>query len=226
MRKLIPLALLALAFGMLFVPRVSAQAGMAQLRVVHASPDAPAVNVSVDGSTVLQDFGYGQASDYLTVPAGSHMVAIAASADPSTVVFDGPVMLADGVSYTIVAAGLLSGQPSFAPLVLTDVRSAPADGMARVEFVHVSPGTPAVDVAVAGGPVIFNDVSYGQDFSATVPAGTVDLEARLAGTSTVALPVPGATLEAGKVYTILAIGQVDGHQPLAELTLAAGPSAS
>jgi LPXTG-motif cell wall-anchored protein len=53
-----------------------------------------------------------------------------------------------------------------------------------------------------------------------VDAGTYDLEARLAGTDTVALSVPGVALEEGTVYTVWAMGLAGGGEP----ALAAVPS--
>jgi len=68
-----------------------------------------------------------------------------------------------------------------------------------------------VDVAVTGGPVLFGNQEF-RDYTAFTPvdAGTYDLEVRLAGTSTVALPLPGITLTAGKIYTVFARGFVAG----------------
>jgi hypothetical protein len=47
-----------------------------------------------------------------------------------------------------------------------------------------------------------------------VDAGTYDLEACVAGTDTVALSVPGVMLEEGTVYTIFAMGLVEGEPAL------------
>jgi hypothetical protein len=47
-----------------------------------------------------------------------------------------------------------------------------------------------------------------------VDAGTYDLEARLAGTETVALSVPGVQLDEGTVYTIFAMGLAGGEPAL------------
>src|SRR6056297_965784 len=71
------------------------------LRVVHASPDAPAVNVSGDNETVLSDVPFGAVSDYLSLQAGTYNVTIAAAEDPDTVVFEGEVTL-DPASVTTV----------------------------------------------------------------------------------------------------------------------------
>jgi LPXTG-motif cell wall-anchored protein len=47
-----------------------------------------------------------------------------------------------------------------------------------------------------------------------VDAGTYDLEARLAGSDTVALSVPGVALDEGNVYTIFAMGLAGGEPAL------------
>ena len=106
------------------------------------------------------------------------------------------------------------------PLVLVDNNAMPAAGKAHVRFVHASPDAPAVDIAVKSGPVLFPNVAFkGVGDYLPVDAGTYDLEVRLAGTETVALPVNGLTLEAGTVYTVFAMGLAGG-----EPTLVAVPS--
>ena len=96
-------------------------------------------------------------------------------------------------------------------LVLTDDLTAPASGKAHVRFVHLSPNAPAVDIAVTGGAVVFPNNSFkGSTAFAPLDAGTYDLEVRVAGTNTVALPLPGIVLEAGKIYTVFAKGFLGG----------------
>jgi len=66
--------------------------GMAEIRVIHGSPDAPAVDIYVEGSTtpLVEDLAYGDASSYASVDAGTYNVQIrAAGADPASApVFD------------------------------------------------------------------------------------------------------------------------------------------
>jgi len=100
---------------------------------------------------------------------------------------------------------------SIEPLVLEDDLTAPATGKAHVRFVHLSPDAPAVDVAVTAGPVVFSNVAFrGYQGFTPLNAGTYNLEVRVAGTATVALPLPGITLEAGKIYTVFARGFLSG----------------
>jgi len=103
------------------------------------------------------------------------------------------------------------------PAVVSDNLTAPATGKAHVRFFHFSPNAPAVDVAVADGPVVFSNRTF-NDQATTVSlanftpldAGTYDLEVRLAGTNTVVLPLPDITLAEGKIYTVFAKGFVGG----------------
>ena len=120
--------------------------------------------------------------------------------------------VADNTDYTVVAVGEIA---DIEPLVLVDNNSAPAAGKAHVRFVHASPDAPAVDIGVTGGPVLFSNVPFkGVGDYLPVGAGTYDLEVRIAGTETVALSVPGLTLNEGTVYTVFATGLAGGEPSL------------
>jgi LPXTG-motif cell wall-anchored protein len=129
------------------------------------------------------------------------------------IVIDANLDLATKTDYTVVAVGQLA---NIEPLVLIDNNSAPAAGKAHVRFVHASPDAPAVDIAVAnGGPVLFSNVPFkGVGDYLPVDAGSYDLEARIAGTDTIALSVPGVMLNEGTVYTIFAMGLAGGEPSL------------
>src|SRR5918997_4449897 len=57
----------------------AAAADEAFVRVVHASPDAPNVDVWVDGETVLTDVPFTAVSDYLSLSAGTYNVQVSAT---------------------------------------------------------------------------------------------------------------------------------------------------
>lgn len=176
--------------------------GTAQVRVVHLSPDAPAVDVAVNGTVAVSGAAYLDATDYLTVPAGDARITVTPAGATTPVVIDATVPLGVGASYTIAATGFLA---DIQPLVLVDDRS--TSGQAKVRFVHTSADAPAVDVAVTDGPILFGGVPFrGATEYAGVDAGTYDLEVRVAGTQTVALPLPGTTLNGGTNVSAFAIG--------------------
>ena len=178
------------------------EVGIAQVRVVHLSPDAPAVDVAVNGEVAVAGAAYLDATGYLPVPAGDVRITVTPAGQSSPVVIDATVPLGADASYTIAATGLLA---DIQPLVLLDNRS--PNGQAKVRFVHTSPDAPEVSVAVTDGPVIFGGVAFRAATQyAEVDGGTYDLEVRLAGTSTVALPLPGVDLAGGTNYTVFATG--------------------
>lgn len=179
----------------------------ANVLVVHASPDAPGVDLLVDNSIAGTNLTYPNNTGYLSVKAGTRNVKVNVTGT-STTVINADLPLTANTSYSVFAVDSVS---KISALVLTDDLSAPASGKAHVRFVHLSPNAPAVDVAVTSGPVLFPNTSFkGYSSFTPVNAGTYNLEVRLAGTSTVVLPLPGVTLTAGKIYTVFAKGFVGG----------------
>ena len=180
----------------------------ARVRVVHASPDAPPVDVLVDGRRALSGIEFGDVTSYATLRAGRYGVEVVPAGADAPVVIDltgtRAVNLFYNRDYTMVAVGKLD---AIEPLLLADDNRPLPPHKARVRFVHASPDAPAVDVAVTGGPTVFANVAFkGVSDFVDVPADTYDLEVRPAGTLTAALTVPGVVLLPGTTYTIFAMG--------------------
>lgn len=179
----------------------------ARVMAVHASPDAPAVDLLVDGVVVGSGLAFPNNTAYLAVNAGTRNVKVNVAGSATTVI-NADLPVSSGVNYSVFANGPVA---SIGALVIADDLTAPAAGKAHVRFVHLSPDAPAVDVAVTGGPVLFPNRAFQQYTSFTpVDAGTYDLEVRPAGSSSVVLPLPDITLQAGKIYTVFAKGFVSG----------------
>lgn len=177
------------------------------INVVHASPDAPAVDVYLDGELALSELAFGAFSGWVPVPAGDHQVQVTATGQPlDTAVIDADVTLDAGAAYHVAATGLLAEiTPQIYPVDLSELEA----DTARVRVIHASPDAPAVDVAVTGGDVLISNLEFpnASDFL-EVPAGTYDLEVRPSGTTDLALPLPGVEFETGMVYDVFAIGHV------------------
>ena len=149
--------------------------GEARIRVVHASPDAPEVDVLLDDTEVLSDVPYLVASGYLETSAGDHNLKVNAAGTTTTVI-DADATLVDGTDYTVIASGLVA---EIEPIVLEDDNSAPAAGNVRVRAIHGAPSAPAVDVYVtapeadldAATPVLTNVAFVAVAPYLEVPAG-------------------------------------------------------
>jgi hypothetical protein len=210
-KTLIVMSLVVAVMAMMVAPAFAA--GEAMVRVTHASPDAPAVDVCVNGSVAFANLAFGKTTDYAKLPAGSYDVQVYAAGSncQGTPVIDAKGLALEAKAYTVMAIGKLA---EIKPLILVDNLSAPAAGKVHVRFVHASPDAPAVDITTKDGAKVFSNVAFGKSVDFTpLPAGTYDLQARVAGTDTVALDLPGVTLPEGAILTVVAQGFASGAEP-------------
>lgn len=196
---------LAAATALLAVSALPALAAdTAQLRVLHASPDAPAVDIWInDEITELTNVPFGTISEYMDVPAGDYNFKVFATGTDTDPVIDADVTLAAGMAYTAAATGDLA---NIQPTVLEDGGNGAAD-KALVRVVHFSPDAPAVDVAPDGADPVVSGLEFptATDYLA-LDAGEYDLEVRIAGSGDVALQLDPVQLEGGMAYSVFAIG--------------------
>lgn len=196
----------------------------ALVRVVHASPDAPNVDVLVDGAAVLTNVPFKAASDYLSVPTGNRNLRIRA-AGTSTVVIDQNASVIAGGTYTILATGRVA---SIAPLVLQDNLANPAAGNIKLRLVHASPTAGNVDIYVTApdasiattAPTLANVAFRAASSYLEVPAGTYRVRITPTGTKTVAIDVNNVALAAGQIRTAVAVDAPGGGAPLGAILLA------
>ncbi len=116
----------------------------ARVRVVHASPDAPNVDVLLDNKAVLTNVAYKAASAYLTIGAGQHTAKVNVAGTQTTVITESGVFA--GKSDTTILA--VDKVANIVGLVLTDNNTAPTSGNVKVRVIHAAPSAPAVDVYV------------------------------------------------------------------------------
>jgi hypothetical protein len=210
---------------MALAPATFAQGGTAKVRVIHASPDAPAVDVYVNGEQALSNVPFFTASDYLDLPAGTYQVQVTPAGQPaSAAVIDASATIEAGKAYTIAATGAVV---NIAPTIIEDNLSAPAAGQAHVRVYHFSPDAPAVDVQLADGTALIEGLAFAEasDYL-PVPAGSYDLQVVPAGGSDVVIDLPGTTLETGRIYSVFATNTLASITPeLAVSTPAAAPAA-
>lgn len=214
--RLLVLTVAAVVIGSMVVASAGVAAAQeeedeTELRVIHAVPDAPAVDVYVDGELVFEDVEFGNESEYETVPTGTQNVTVTPANDSETEVFEAEV---DIENQTTVALGgeLAEDGENVSALALADDAD-PAENESAVRLAHLAPDAPTVDVTVEEtGDVLFNDVEFGNasDYE-TVPAGDYTLEVQNAtgdddGEVVATIDV---TVEDGEAYTAVATGYVD-----------------
>jgi hypothetical protein len=189
----------------------------ARVRVVHASPDAPGVDIVVNDSLrPFTDVEFGDISDYAEVTASVYNVKVTpAGLAPESAVIEADLSLYYNADYTVVAVDFLD---NITPIVLLDDNSNPPLRQSRLRFVHASPDAPPVDIKVLDGPYLYQNVAFTEvgDYLA-IPEGIYTLQVLVAGTDAVALEVPGLFFRRGRTYTAFAAGLVGGTPGLTVL---------
>jgi hypothetical protein len=180
----------------------------AMVQVIHASPDAPGVDILVDNSVAVTNLTFAQNTSYLPVNEGTRNIKVNVTGTNQTAI-EANLDLMQDKYYSIFATNVVA---NLTPLVLQDDLAMPAEGKAHVRFVHLSPNAPAVDITLADGTVVFGNVEFSGyvDFT-PLNIGTYDLQVRVHGTEVVVLELPGVQLENKKIYTVYAKGLVDGN---------------
>ena len=186
---------------------------LAAVRVGHFSADAPNVDVYANGGVILQDVPFRTLSDYLYVPADTYQIQVVpagASLEEGPVVIDAELEFAAGSNTLVAATNTLE---NITPVVIKSRPQPSAEG-AQIRVVHLSADAPKVDIAPDGAKkadAIFTGLKFGKARPyLDVPAGEYDLEIRAAGKRAAAFDIPAITLEDGKSYSAIAIGQLTG----------------
>ena len=143
-------ALVASAALLLAVAIPATAADTLRVRVLHASPDAPNVDIYLDDAKVdaLTNVPFKTISAYLSIPAGAHNVKVVPTGGAvADAVIDADVTFATGTSYTVAATNVVA---SIEAQVVVDAPTPSITG-AQLRVVHFSADTPAVDVRPDGG---------------------------------------------------------------------------
>jgi hypothetical protein len=182
--------------------------GNACVIVVHGSSDAGPVDVYVDGELILEGASFGVLGDFVPVAAGDRQIQIVPSGVAvNNAILESAVDLGEGIAYELAVLGVVDN----VRLQLLPVDTRPlADDASRVRVVHAAPDAPAIDLTLTGGESVIQDLESGEisDYI-DLPADTYELEARIAGTTDLALPLPGTVFAPATTYTVYVTGLVE-----------------
>lgn len=188
------------------------EAPFSYIRLLHAVPDAPAVDAYVNDRLVARNLAYRNFTSYIKLPIGSYDIKLFPAGRKTSPVISTKLVVPRQSIFTVAVIGTLK-DISIYPILEPQVAKMP--GNAFVRFIHLSPNTPNVDITLPTGQKLFSDVKY-KDITPYIPVkpSTLTIEARLAGTDNVILIVPNIRLLPNRFYSIYAIGLLNGKPPL------------
>ena len=173
------------------------------VRVFHAAPQAPNVDVYVNDQMVFSNLAFGDFTRYVYLDEGEYNVSVYLAGQKDRPVINQMVDVPSQQIFTIAATGNLD---NLGLLVVPDkVSKSPSPNYSSMRIIHLSPNAPAVDILV-DGDTLFEDISFGEgtDYVDLNP-GTYNVNAVLNTDKSVVLPLK-VTLNPDKIYTIYIIG--------------------
>lgn len=173
------------------------------VRVFHAAPQAPNVDVYVNDQMVFSNLAFGDFTRYVYLDEGEYNVSVYLAGQKDRPVINQMVDVPSQQIFTIAATGNLD---NLGLLVVPDkVSKSPSPNYSSMRIIHLSPNAPAVDILV-DGDTLFEDISFGEgtDYVDLNP-GTYNVNVVLNTDKSVVLPLK-MTLNPDKIYTIYIIG--------------------
>ena len=173
------------------------------VRVFHAAPQAPNVDVYVNDQMVFSNLAFGDFTRYVYLDEGEYNVSVYLAGQKDRPVINQMVDVPSQQIFTIAATGNLD---NLGLLVIPDkVSKSPSQNYSSVRVIHLSPNAPGVDLLV-DGDTLFEDISFGEgtDYVDLNP-GTYNVNVVLNTDKSVVLPLK-VTLNPDKIYTIYIIG--------------------
>jgi len=178
----------------------------ANLRVIHASPGAPEVDVLVDGQPLIEGLAYGTTSEYMAISPEEHRIQVVPTGQTAdAAVIDEELGAAPGAAYILAVYGRLNEiAGDIYEVDLSDIEP----GNARVRLLNLSPDAGEIDLLETGGDEWFGNVAAGEvtDYRDVVP-GTYSADLR-GEDDRVLQTVSDLTIEETRAYALVVIGQV------------------
>ncbi len=161
--------------------------GNAQLRILNAFSEAPALNVSVASTPVVSGLLFQGLTQYTSVSSGTPLITVGVSG-ASTTLINTMYNVSPGTNYTFIVYGPLTGVGA---ILGNDAFNDPGNGFFSLRVVNAAPGSGAVDVYLtapganlaSSAPSLIN-ISYGVTSAfSPIPIGT-GFEIRVTTTGT------------------------------------------
>jgi hypothetical protein len=175
---------------------------VAYVSIYHESPNAPELDVFVDGRPVNR-LEFTDYTGYLNFYTGDRNFKINPFNASNTLV-DTVYNFVDGGFYSLFIVNNVSKAET---LIVRDSASVPSEGKAKVRFIHLSPDAPALDVTEGEDTPLFSAQAF-KDPSEFVEI-TTEVESfavKATGTTDPLVSAKDLSLLPGRFYTIIVRG--------------------
>jgi len=184
----------------------------AYIRILHASVNAPAVDIYANNDLIAENLKYGEFTDYISVMTGRYNIKVYPANKTKNPLIDTSFNVISNTITTIAAIGEF---PDISLLPIEDPRIPIRPNRAYVRVAHLSPNAPNLNLSQEDGILLFKNIAYKEvsDYLSLRPI-TYNFKIKPIGSDKTLLYVPNARLTRDRFYTLYIIGLVGANPPL------------
>ncbi len=188
------------------------------IRILHAVPDAPAVDVYADNIKIASNLPFKNLTDYLRVRSGRYMIKIFPAGETQNPVLRRTVNIQARSILTIAATGKLE---NIDLLSISDYEHYQRRN-AFFRVIHLSPDAPAVSVRL-DGRTLYRNIRF-EEINRYIPVNpaTYTLNIFTVSNDQRVLKIPNIVLQDNLYYTAYILGLVEGNPSLQVITVIDG----
>ena len=185
------------------------------VRILHAVPNAPNVDVYVNGNLIANNLEKKKISEYSTLSPSEYEFQLFPSGTYDKPLLSQNVQLIANANYTVSIVTLANNLYLFR---LKDDNVPFTKSQALLRFINLSSNSPLLSLALPNGIALFNEAEYLETTGYyQLSSGIYNFEVLLGSSEISTKYIKNITLNGGKFYTIYIIGLFKDKPPLGYL---------
>ena len=185
------------------------------VRILHAVPNAPNVDVYLNGSLLTSNLAFGKISKYSVFSPGEYEFQLFPTGTYDKPLLSQTVQLIANANYTVSIVTLSNDLYLFR---LKDSNIPATKSQASLRFINLSSNAPLLSLALPNGVTLFNQAEYLETTGYyPLSAGIYNFEVLLGSSQVTTKFIKNITLDVSRFYTIYIIGLFNDKPPLGYL---------
>ncbi|MBS4956053.1 MAG: DUF4397 domain-containing protein [Clostridium sp.] len=185
------------------------------VRILHAVPNAPNVDVYLNGSLLTSNLSFGKISKYTIFSPGEYEFQLFPTGTYDKPLLSQTIQLIANANYTVSIVTLSNDLYLFR---LKDDNIPATKSQAFLRFINLSSNAPLLSLALPNGITLFNQAEYLETTGYyPLSAGIYNFEVLLGSSQVTTKFIKNITLDGGRFYSIYIIGVFNDKPPLGYL---------
>ena len=185
------------------------------VRILHAVPNAPNVDVYLNGSLITSNLAFGKISEYSQLLSGEYEFQLFKAGTYVKPLLSQNIQLIANANYTVSIVTLSNNLYLFR---LKDDNVPINKSKSFLRFINLSSNAPLLSLALPNSVTLFNEVEYLESTGYyQLSPGIYNFKVLLGSSQITTKYIKNITLDGGNFYTIYIIGLFNDKPPIGYL---------